>query len=60
MEIKLDYNNQSIYINQNKYLNILLDKFNKRNLNPVITLVEAGVRLDKLISLANKEDLQLY
>ena len=60
MEIKLDYNNQSVYINQNKYLNTLLERFNKNDLNPVTTPVEAGVRLDKATSIANKDDLQLY
>ena len=39
---------------------MLLDKFNKRNLSPVITPVEAGIRLNKAIDIANKEDLQLY
>ena len=60
MEIKLDYKNQSVHINQNKYLQTLFERFNKGNLNPVTTPVEAGIRLDKATSLANKEDLQLY
>ena len=60
MEIKLDYKEQSVHINQNKYLNSLLERFNKKDLNPVTTPVEAGVRLDKATDIANKNDLQLY
>ena len=60
MEIKLDYKEQSVHINQNKYLNSLLERFNKKNLNPITTPVEAGVRLDKATDIANKNDLQLY
>ena len=60
MEIKLDYKEQSVHINQNKYLNSLLKRFNKKDLNLVTTLVEARVRLDKATNIANKNDLQLY
>ena len=60
MEIKLNYKEQSIHINQNKYLNSLLERFNKKDLNPVITPIKAKVRLDKVTNTANKDDLQLY
>ena len=39
---------------------MLLDKFNKRNLNPITTPIKARIRLNKTIDIANKNDLQLY
>jgi hypothetical protein len=60
MEIKLDYKNKSILIHQNKYLNNLLKRFNKENLNPVSTPVELGIQLNKSEEQANKEDIKLY
>ena len=48
-----------VHINQNKYLNSLLERFMKRTLTPVTTPVEAGIRLGKAADIANKEDLQL-
>ena len=36
---------------------MLLNKFNKRDLNPITTPVKAGIRLNKATDIANKEDL---
>ena len=60
IKIKLDYKEKSIHINQNKYLNSLLKRFNKKDLNPITTPVEARVRLDKATNTTNKNNLQLY
>ena len=60
MEINLDYKNKTILIHQTKYLNNIIQRFNKGNLTPVLTPIELGVQLYKAEDKANKEDLTLY
>jgi hypothetical protein len=60
MEINLDYKNKTILIYQTKYLNNIIQRFNKGNLTPVLTPIELGVQLYKAKDKANKEDLTSY
>jgi len=43
-----------------KYLNKLLYKFNKSNLNPVSTPSEAGVKLTKNSEQATEKEINIY
>jgi hypothetical protein len=60
MEIKLNYKDKSLYINQNKYLKELLKRFDKEKLTPVSTPIELGVQLYKNEEQASKEDISRF
>lgn len=60
MQIKTDYKNRSLKINQNKYTQSLLEKFNKVNLHPVTSPVELGINLEKSLQPANNYQINQY
>ena len=60
MSINIDYNTQILQIDQIKYINNMLQRFNKAILNPVSTPTDLGVQLQKYEGKVSKEDITLY
>ena len=55
MEITRDRKNKVIKLNQKKYTQEILQRFNKQNLNPVSTPRIIGLKLEKNISIMNSD-----
>ena len=53
-------NNKELYINQHKYTQDIINKYNKQDLIPISTPINLGVQLIKSNTQANKEDIKLY
>ncbi len=54
------YEKNTIELNQHKYLNNIIIKYNKQDLLPVTTPSKIGVRLEKNKEIATKENIQKY
>ena len=57
MEITRNRAERTINLKQTKYINNMLEKYNKINLNPISTPVEPGIKLNKNENQASKEDI---
>jgi hypothetical protein len=53
-------NNKELYINQDKYTQDIINKYNKQDLTPISTPINLGVQLIKSSTNATKEDIKLY
>ena len=60
MEITRDRKNRVIKINQMKYTQNILQRFNKQNLNPVSTPGIIGLKLEKNTEQASPKDIKQY
>ena len=60
MEITRDRKNKGIKLNQIKYTQNILQRFNKQNLNPVSTTRIIGLKLEKNTEQASPKDIKQY
>ena len=60
MEITRDRKNKVIKLNQKKYTQNILKRFNKQNLNLVSTPRIIGLKLEKNIEQASPNDIKQY
>ena len=60
MEITRNRDTRTISLSQNQYLNNILERFNKSNLNPVISPSEPGIKLEKNTLQASNQDINYY
>jgi len=60
MEITRDRKNKVIKLNQKKYTQNILQRFNKQNLNPVSTPRIIGLKIEKNTEQASPKDIKQY
>ena len=60
IEITRDHKNKVIKLNQKKYTQNILQRFNKQNLNPVSTPRIISLKLEKNIEQASPNDIKEY
>ena len=60
IEITKNHKNKGIALNQIKYTQNILQRFNKQNLNPVSTPGIIGLKLEKNIKQASPKDIKQY
>src|SRR5437667_7289355 len=50
IQVQQDREHRQIYINQNEYINIILEKYDLANCNPIIIFIIIDIKLYKFIS----------
>ena len=60
IEVSRDRPNKVITLSQKGYLLKILEKYNKKGLNPVSTPAEQGIRLEKAKIQANLDDIKTF
>lgn len=60
MQILRDRSKNTIYLDQQKYLNIVLEKFQMNDCNPVCTPMETGLKLCKRTDMAPPNEVEQY
>ena len=60
MQITRDRNRNTIFLNQRKYIEIILDRFKMTDCNPVSTPMETGLKLCKRADTATPDEMKQY
>jgi hypothetical protein len=60
LEIIRNREKRSIILKQSKYIDNILTKFSKKNLNPISTPMEPGLKLNKNLEKAEEKEIKLY